>query len=106
MEYSDTPYGFFRRTVDFRDTQRALDRWRGREYPGFGPMVAGLVCGPYIGIGSGIIGGLFRFSQGGQYMWTGLSAPILSGILGGIMYLANKRQVVPTWVAVLLIWAF
>jgi len=68
-----------------------------------GPMAAGLVCGPYIGIGSGIIGGLFRFFQGGPYMWTGLSAPILSGILGGIMYLANKRQFVPIWVAVLLI---
>ncbi|MFA4826553.1 MAG: PAS domain S-box protein [Methanoregula sp.] len=68
-----------------------------------GPMAAGLVCGPYIGIGSGIIGGLFRFAQGGPYMWTGLSAPILSGILGGIMYLANKRQFVPTWVAVLFI---
>lgn len=68
-----------------------------------GPMAAGLVCGPYIGIGSGIIGGLFRFAQGGPYMWTGLSAPILSGILGSIMYLANKRQFVPTWVAVLLI---
>lgn len=68
-----------------------------------GPMAAGLVCGPYIGIGAGIIGGLFRFAQGGPYMWTGLSAPILSGIIGGIMYLANKRQFVPTWVAVLLI---
>ena len=68
-----------------------------------GPMAAGLVCGPFIGIGSGIIGGLFRFFQGGPYMWTGLSAPILSGMLGGIMYLANKRQFVPTWVAVLLI---
>ncbi len=68
-----------------------------------GPMAAGLVCGPYIGIGSGIIGGLFRFYQGGPYMWTGLSAPILSGILGSIMYLANKRRFVPVWVAVLLI---
>jgi len=68
-----------------------------------GPMAAGLLCGPVIGIGSGIIGGLFRFFQGGPYMWTGLSAPILSGILGGIMYLANKRQFVPTWVAVILI---
>ncbi|MHB8164693.1 MAG: PAS domain S-box protein [Methanoregula sp.] len=68
-----------------------------------GPMAAGLVCGPYIGIGSGIIGGLFRFYQGGPYMWTGLSAPILSGILGGIMYLANRRRFVPVWVAVLLI---
>ncbi|MHB8163184.1 MAG: PAS domain S-box protein [Methanoregula sp.] len=68
-----------------------------------GPMAAGLLCGPYIGIGSGIIGGLFRFAQGGPYMWTGLSAPIISGILGGIMYLANKRQFVPVWVAVILI---
>lgn len=68
-----------------------------------GPMAAGLICGPFIGIGSGVIGGLFRFAQGGPYMWTGLSAPILSGFLGGIMYLANKRQFVPTWVAVLYI---
>lgn len=68
-----------------------------------GPMAAGLLCGPYIGIGSGIIGGLFRFAQGGPYMWTGLSAPILSGILGGILYLANKRRFVPVWVSVLYI---
>jgi PAS domain S-box-containing protein len=68
-----------------------------------GAMAAGLVCGPYIGIGAGIIGGLFRFAQGGPYMWTGLSAPILSGILGGVMYLANRRQFVSTWIAMLLI---
>lgn len=46
----------------------------------FGPMAAGLICGPVIGIGSGFIGGLFRLSQGGPYMWTGLSVPILPGI--------------------------
>lgn len=68
-----------------------------------GPMAGGLICGPYVGIGAGIIGGLFRFAQGGPYMWTGLSAPILSGFLGGILYLVNKRQFVPTWAAVLLI---
>lgn len=68
-----------------------------------GPMAAGLVCGPWIGIGSGLIGGLFRFAQGGPYMWTGLSAPLLSGILGGIVYIANRRQFVSTWIAVVLI---
>jgi len=68
-----------------------------------GPMAAGLLCGPYVGLGAGIIGGLFRFMQGGPYLWTGLSAPILSGILGGILYLANKRRFVPTWMAVLFI---
>jgi PAS domain S-box-containing protein len=68
-----------------------------------GPMAAGLVCGPYVGTGAGIIGGIFRFYQGGQYMWTGLSAPILSGVLGGIIYLANRRQFVSTGLAVVLI---
>lgn len=68
-----------------------------------GPMAAGLICGPAIGIGSGIIGGVFRFAQGGPYLWTGLSAPILSGFLGGIMFLANRRRFVPVWVAVLYI---
>ena len=52
-----------------------------------GPMAAGLLCGPYVGLGAGIIGGLFRFMQGGPYLWTGLSAPILSGILGGSCFL-------------------
>lgn len=68
-----------------------------------GPMAAGLLCGPYVGLGAGIIGGLFRFAQGGPYLWTGLSAPVLSGVLGGILYLANNRRFVPTWMAVIFI---
>jgi len=66
-----------------------------------GPMMAGLTCGPVIGLGAGIIGGVYRFLQGGPYMYTGLSAPILCGILGGVLYLANNREFVPTWMATL-----
>lgn len=36
-------------------------------------------------------------------MYTGLIAPILAGAIGGVMYLANKRDIVPTWVAVVLV---
>jgi sigma-B regulation protein RsbU (phosphoserine phosphatase) len=68
-----------------------------------GPFIAGLCCGPWVGIGSGIIGGLYRCAAGGPYMYTGLIAPILAGFIGGIMYLANKRDLVPTWVAVVLV---
>ncbi|MCK9631468.1 MAG: SpoIIE family protein phosphatase [Methanoregula sp.] len=68
-----------------------------------GPFIAGLCCGPWVGIGAGIIGGLYRCAGGGPYMYTGLIAPILAGFIGGIMYLANKRDLVPTWVAVVLI---
>jgi PAS domain S-box-containing protein len=66
-----------------------------------GPMIAGLTCGPVIGIGAGIIGGLYRFMQGGPYMYTGLSAPIFCGIMGGILYLANNREFVSTRIATL-----
>ena len=64
-------------------------------------MMAGLTCGPFIGIGAGIIGGIFRFMQGGPYMYTGLSAPIFCGIMGGILYIVNKREFVSTRIAVL-----
>lgn len=66
-----------------------------------GPMMAGLTCGPFIGIGAGIIGGIFRFMQGGPYMYTGLSAPIFCGIMGGILYIVNKQEFVSTRIAVL-----
>lgn len=68
-----------------------------------GPFIAGLCCGPWVGIGAGIIGGLYRCAGGGPYMYTGLIAPILAGAIGGVMYLANKRDIVPTWIAVVLV---
>ena len=68
-----------------------------------GPFIAGLCCGPWVGIGAGIIGGLYRCAQGGPYMYTGLIAPILAGFLGGVMYLANKRELVPTRIAVVFV---
>ena len=68
-----------------------------------GPFIAGLCCGPWVGISAGIIGGLYRCAQGGPYMYTGLIAPILAGVIGGVMYLANKRDIVPTWIAVVLV---
>ena len=66
-----------------------------------GPMIAGLTCGPVIGVGAGVIGGIFRFMQGGPYMYTGLSAPIFCGFMGGVLYLSNNREFVPTWIATL-----
>jgi sigma-B regulation protein RsbU (phosphoserine phosphatase) len=68
-----------------------------------GPFIAGLCCGPWVGIGAGIIGGIYRWTGGGPYMYTGLIAPILAGFLGSVVYLANKRNIVPTWVAVVVV---
>jgi sigma-B regulation protein RsbU (phosphoserine phosphatase) len=52
-----------------------------------GPMIAGLLGGPVIGLGAGLIGGVHRYFLGGL---TGLScslATILAGLFGGLIYL-------------------
>ncbi len=52
-----------------------------------GPLVGGLACGPVVGLGAGLIGAAFRFSEGG---FTALACSIvvtLAGLLGGLVHL-------------------
>lgn len=56
-----------------------------------GPLAGGLACGPVVGIGAGLIGAVFRYSEGG---FTALACSInviLAGLLGGIVYLKKGR---------------
>ena len=58
-----------------------------------GPIAAGLTCGPVVGIGAGLIGGLFRyFAFGGLTQLACTIATILAGIFSGLIYLLNKRK--------------
>jgi len=50
---------------------------------GLGPMIAGLVGGPVIGLGAGLIGGIHRYFLGGFTSIPYALATIISGILGG-----------------------
>lgn len=57
-----------------------------------GPMIAGLMGGPLIGGFAGLIGGLYRYSQGG---WTALPcavATVLAGALAGYVSLCWKGR--------------
>lgn len=59
-----------------------------------GPMIAGLTCGPVVGIIAGLMGGIHRLTLGG---FTGLacsSATVISGIIGGSVYWLNKGKFV------------
>jgi sigma-B regulation protein RsbU (phosphoserine phosphatase) len=56
-----------------------------------GPLVGGLACGPVVGIGAGLIGGAFRFSQDGFTAVACSSAAILAGILGGLVHLKTGK---------------
>jgi len=65
-----------------------------------GPIVGGLVGGPVVGLGAGLIGAAYRASLGGFTVIPCITATILAGLLGGIIWLANKRRFVPILIAV------
>ena len=57
-----------------------------------GPMIAGLLGGPVIGLGAGLIGGVHRYFLGGL---TGIPcslATVLAGLFGGLIYLRRKGK--------------
>lgn len=59
-----------------------------------GPMIGGLVGGPVVGLGAGLIGGGHRYLLGG---FTGPAcslATVLAGFLGGAVYILNRRRFV------------
>lgn len=65
-----------------------------------GPMVGGLVGGPVVGLGAGLIGAAYRASLGGFTVIPCVIATVLAGFFGGIIWLANKKKFVPILIAV------
>ncbi len=66
-----------------------------------GPMVAGLVAGPIVGLGAGLIGGLHRYFLGGFVCIPCSLATVMAGLLGGAIYKLNKGKFVAVWQAIL-----
>ncbi len=58
------------------------------------PMVAGLVAGPLVGLGVGLVGGIHRFLLGGFTCLPCGLATILAGFLGGVVFRLNKGKLV------------
>ena len=66
-----------------------------------GPMVAGLTCGPWVGLGAGLIGAAYRLSLGGFTAYSCSLATVLAGLFGGLIWLWNKKKFVSIRIAVL-----
>jgi phosphoserine phosphatase RsbU/P len=66
-----------------------------------GPMVAGLIGGPFVGLGAGLIGAAYRLSLGGLTVYSCSLATVLAGLFGGLIWLANKRKFIGITGAVL-----
>ncbi len=66
-----------------------------------GPMVAGLLGGPVVGLGAGLIGAAYRLSLGGFTVYSCSLATVLAGLFGGLIWIANRRRFPKIVVAVL-----
>jgi len=57
-----------------------------------GPMMGGLIGGPLIGVGAGLIGGVHRYFIGGFTSVPCSLATVCAGLIGGIIYLLKKGK--------------
>ncbi|HEX3002315.1 MAG TPA: SpoIIE family protein phosphatase [Methanoregula sp.] len=66
-----------------------------------GPMLAGLLGGPVVGVGAGLIGAIHRMSLGGFTVYSCSLATVLAGLFGGLIWLARKRKFAGITIAVI-----
>ncbi len=59
-----------------------------------GPMIAGLVGGPIVGLGAGLIGGIHRYFLGGFTAVPCALSTIIAGLAGGVVYKWRKGEFV------------
>jgi len=65
------------------------------------PTVAGLMGGPVIGVLVGLVGGIHRFFMGGITAVPCALSTVLAGLIGGVIYLWNRKKLIGIWHAVL-----
>jgi phosphoserine phosphatase RsbU/P len=66
-----------------------------------GPMLAGLLGGPLVGLGAGLIGAAHRMTMGGFTTVPCSIATVLAGLFGGLIWLFFKRKFAGITIAVL-----
>lgn len=57
-----------------------------------GPALAGLFAGPVAGIGAGLIGAIHRYSMGGFTCVSCSLATVVSGLVGGLVFMGRKGE--------------
>jgi sigma-B regulation protein RsbU (phosphoserine phosphatase) len=57
------------------------------------PMMAGLLGGPWVGLGAGIIGGVHRYFMGGFTAVPCALGTVISGLAAGLLYMFFKGNV-------------
>jgi sigma-B regulation protein RsbU (phosphoserine phosphatase) len=58
-----------------------------------GPMIAGLLGGPWVGLGAGLIGGVHRYFMGGFTAVPCTIGTVTSGLAGGLLFMLWKGNI-------------
>jgi len=66
-----------------------------------GPIVAGLIGGPVMGLGAGLIGGVHRYFLGGLTQIACPLATVVAGLAAGMVYKWQKGKFIGIWRATL-----
>jgi len=66
-----------------------------------GPIIAGLVGGPVVGLGAGLIGGLQRYFVGGFVAVSTSSVTVMAGLASGLIYVFKKGEFPRVWVVMI-----
>src|SRR5512137_1160211 len=66
-----------------------------------GPMLAGLLGGPWVGLGAGLIGAAHRMTLEGFTVYSCSLATVFAGLFGGLIWLLYKRKFPGIMIAVL-----
>jgi LytS/YehU family sensor histidine kinase len=65
-----------------------------------GPMISGLIGGPAVGLATGLIGGVYRYYVGGFTAVPCSLSTVLSGLLGGVIWIWKKKLIGAVWATV------
>lgn len=71
-----------------------------------GPAIAGLIGGPLVGLGAGLIGGIHRYSMGGLTAIPCSVSTVLAGLVGGLLYYSRKDSLLNLKTAIIFIALF
>ena len=69
-------------------------------------MISGLFGGPFVGIPVGIISGLYRFSLGGATALPCAISTVLSGVVGSLIFVWNRKKFLKIIPAIILMFLF
>jgi len=67
-----------------------------------GPAIAGLIGGPWVGLGAGLIGAAHRYLQGGFTYLPCSTATIVAGLMAGLVYKWRKGEFIGVSGAIML----